>query len=532
MEHALIREQIRSAFPPFDHQIVGIDALVKWDDPHIGRIFGGCFALFDEMGVGKTYQVINAAQILFEANALDRVFVVAPAPIRTVWFHPELGELKNHLWPDLPVWVTEYHSRRRQWKQGKPRPDGRVLKWVVTNYDFIRDPDRRAVLLQLASKRSWIILDESTAIKNPSAIQTKACLEIRKKCGRASILNGTPSPNGPGDLFSQAYFLDPRIFGCKSYYHFKARYGVMGGWQGRQVVAWRDIPDIQRRFAPYILRRLKEQCVDLPEKLPPVIMEATMKPSTWNIYKQMRDDMVAWLSEDTLATAQQAIVRILRLSQITSGFLGGVQQGDVDYCETTEEPEVQSQDLKTNITKEIGSEKLDLFMELFKILLEGDDGLKLLVWCRFRAELNRLHARLSTMYPTIPLGRIHGGQKRDERDAALRLLDPRVCPSGPVVVVGTPASGAMGLNLTASHTVVYLSNDYNLKTRLQSEDRVHRPGQTSPVSYFDIVAEGPNGQKTIDHTIMKALKAKDDLAKWTASAWLSELKEELTIEVT
>jgi len=90
----------------------------------------------------------------------------------------------------------------------------------------------------------------------------------------------------------------------------------------------------------------------------------------------------------------------------------------------------------------------------------------------------------------------------------------------------------MGLNLTASHTVVYLSNDYNLKTRLQSEDRVHRPGQTSPVSYFDIVAEGPNGQKTIDHTIMKALKAKDDLAKWTASAWLSELKEELTVEVT
>jgi SNF2 family DNA or RNA helicase len=99
-------------------------------------------------------------------------------------------------------------------------------------------------------------------------------------------------------------------------------------------------------------------------------------------------------------------------------------------------------------------------------------------------------------------------------------------PEGPVVVIGTPASGAMGLNLTAAHTVVYISNDFSLKTRLQSEDRVHRPGQMFPTSYFDIIATGPAGQKTIDHTVVKSLKAKLELATFTTSAWIQVLMEE------
>jgi SNF2 family DNA or RNA helicase len=84
----------------------------------------------------------------------------------------------------------------------------------------------------------------------------------------------------------------------------------------------------------------------------------------------------------------------------------------------------------------------------------------------------------------------------------------------------------MGLNLTAAHTVMYLSNDYSLKTRLQSEDRVHRPGQTNVVSYYDVVATGPDGQKTIDHHIIKALREKNDIATWTTSAWLAALRED------
>ena len=90
-------------------------------------------------------------------------------------------------------------------------------------------------------------------------------------------------------------------------------------------------------------------------------------------------------------------------------------------------------------------------------------------------------------------------------------------------MLGTPATGSMGLTLTAAHTVVYLSNDFSLKTRLQSEDRAHSPGLVEHVSYFDFVAHGPNGQKTIDHGVVKALQTKESIANFTTSAWLDIL---------
>jgi len=126
----------------------------------------------------------------------------------------------------------------------------------------------------------------------------------------------------------------------------------------------------------------------------------------------------------------------------------------------------------------------------------------------------------------VIVGEIRGGQKKEERAAALRLLDPRTAPDGPVIVCGTPASGSMGLNLASAHTVVYLSNDHSLKTRLQSEDRVHRPGQINHVSYYDVLATGPQGQQTIDHVIIKALRNKEALATWTTQAWVDALKRE------
>ena len=73
--------------------------------------------------------------------------------------------------------------------------------------------------------------------------------------------------------------------------------------------------------------------------------------------------------------------------------------------------------------------------------------------------------------------------------------------------VGNPKTGGYGLTLTSSHTVVYYSNDYSLEVRLQSEDRAHRIGQTSKVTYVDLMAD-----HTIDEKIVKALNAKIDLA--------------------
>lgn len=186
-------------------------------------------------------------------------------------------------------------------------------------------------------------------------------------------------------------------------------------------------------------------------------------------------------------------------------------------------------DTTVTSTKEIGREKLDLFLEWHREQLEVDPNIKILVWCRFRAELQRLVKEVALPDPPdipVEVGVISGGQKREEREYALRLLDPTTAPEGPVVVVGNPQAGGLGLNLAAAYVVVHMSNDHSLKNRLQSDDRVHRPGQIRPVSYYDIVATGPDGQKTSDSAVLKALRRKEDIANWTMKTWIRMLEED------
>lgn len=514
---------------PYNHQKVGIESLYKWNDPDVGRVFGGCFALFDDMGAGKTFQVIISALSLFLDNYIDRVIVVAPAAVRSVWYDPDFGEIRKHSFPDVPKLVHEYHSKERMW--GDAKKGVKFLHWIITNYEFVRAAPRLEELISYCDKRTLLVLDESSAVKSHRALQTKACIKLRAKCGRVVLLNGTPIANNPGDLYAQAKIMDPRILDCKDYFKFRARYAIMGGYMQKQITGWRDLEDLQRRLKPYILRRLKEDCLDLPEKLDPVIHTVALTPASWKIYKAMRDDMVSWLNDSTVSTASQAIVKAMRLAQITSGFLGGIEELSLEEDFGAENDSIG----KPAEDQEIGREKMDHFLDWLKDRLYDDPGFKVLVWCRFRSEIKRLYAELQKI-PGLNTGLIWGGQKRGSysetekpaagsREEALRLLSPETAPKGPVVVLGTPATGSMGLNLTAAHTVVYLSNDHSLKTRLQSEDRVHRPGQVHAVSYFDYVATGPEGQKTIDHLIIKSLQSKEALANWTISAWISALSE-------
>lgn len=504
----------RCRLTPFQHQVVGIEKIVS--TPIVG--------IFDEMGSGKTFQVITAAQVLFEQNVIDRVLVIAPNSVRTVWYDPDFGELAKHVWAGMPVHVREFRAQLRSW--GEVDRKQRWLEFMVTNYEFIRSKNRLQQLLPYCTPRTLLVLDESSSVKSHRAQQTMACLQLRKLCGRVVLLNGTPVANNPGDMFSQGNIMSPKILECKNWYHFRARYGILGGWQQKQIVAWRDIEDIQRRFAPYVLRRLKKDCLDLPDKIPPVVLSVPLTESSWRQYKAMRDDMVAWLTSHTMSSASQAIVKVMRLSQITSGFLGGVEEfslADADPTHLTAEPAAQRV-LKP--VEEIGREKLDFLFSWLDDRLDADPNFKVVLWSRFKPELARAVRECKHRYPHASIGIVAGGYKKEEREYALRLLDPRTAPAGPAFIFGNPQSGGLGLNMTAANYMFRISNDYSHFKRAQSDDRIHRPGQTQPTNYFDLVATGPQGQKTIDHTVLTALMNKEDLATMTTSAWVTALSQE------
>lgn len=507
LSHPLSSYLIRCRLLPFLHQPMGIQKIV--DNP--------VFGIFDEMGVTKSAQSIIAAQILFERGVITRVVTVAPVNVREVWEDQEYGQLATHLWPDVHTRVITYHRKIRSWLWGTPREPR--LEWVVTNYDYIRRPENNKKLLQFCHAKTLLIVDESSSVKSFKAKQTKAVVKLRERCGHVVLLNGTPIADNPLDMFAQGWVMDPAIMGCKSYFHARARYALVttvGQKAYPKIMGWQNLEDLQRRFAPYVIRRLKSECLDLPPKMPPVAITARLTADTWKHYKQMRDDLCTWLSNDTFATASQAPVRVMRLAQITAGFIGGVE-GIVGT--PTEKFQI------------IGREKIDAILDWTSRAFATRKDLKLLFWTRLRIEQRRLLEELRNTFK-VECGEIRGEQTADERTHALRLLHPQTAPSGPAIVVGITQAGSTGLNLAAAHNVIYASNDYSLFTRMQSEDRVHRPGQRRAVNYYDVVAIGPDGQRTIDHVILSALRAKRDVATWTAAAWIAALTDEGPLENT
>jgi SNF2 family DNA or RNA helicase len=484
---------------PFRHQVAGVKALVTRP----------AFALFDDPRTGKSKQVVDAACVLAEAGKIDTVVVIAPAGVRGVWVDPDIGEIRQHAW--VRSLVMEFHSKMKQiWSDKIFGADTEVyLKWIVTNYEFLRRPERLAEFVKYVGKRTLLVLDESDLVKSRTAQQTKAIRKrVRPLCDRCVLLTGTPG--NPLELWSQLMILDERILGrYTNFYHFRAHFATMGGWHNKQVMpnGWVNMDEFHRMTRPYVLRRRKEDCLDLPPRLY-TTQEVPLTAESWKRYQQLRKEaFVALDGKEQLEP--NAAVRIMRLAQLTSGFLGQAIDGD-----NPELMEYQGYD--------ISSEKLDWAV---KYLTEECTAQAVIVWCRWRRERERLVEALRKL--GLAVFEIYGNQPRAERDVAKAVFHNRSAKiSKRTVLVAQPEAGGVGLDMAQASEVVRLSSGYSYRTLVQSDDRPYGPGQINTVIYLDILATGPEGQKTVDSAIVKALRRKDDVAKWTAVAWRRELDEE------
>jgi SNF2 family DNA or RNA helicase len=535
-------------FPSKEAQRVGVLTLLEKP----------AFLLADEVGVGKTKQCVDTSQILFVRGDLDTVLVITPGFARSTWAEedPFLGEVAKHAWDDVPNVIHEYHKKYDALEFAP-----KALNWVVTNYEFIRRENRLVDLeKQLRGRRTWMIIDESWAVKGYSD-QMKACRRLRvRRASRITELNGTPLSDGkPEDLFYPLGILDPEILGVTSKTSFRAKYCVMGGFDGKKVIGYQNMDDFNQRIAPYVLSRKTRDCWDLPPMLDPVIIEARLSDSTWAIYKDMKDEMVASLGNQ-ISTAQQAIVKSLRLAQITSGFLGGLEdlleddtpvvdklgpqpawlrrihkqeatvsgEASASAVQVGDGPRVSEAPgqvgsggaivgrTSTGLVRAIGREKLDAFLNWLDTREPRPH--KMLTWCRFTPELERTRDELRKVYPHV--FELRGGV---DKTPAKQFLAPGSDPRTGAVV-GNQKAGGASLNFAAANIAVYLSNGPALIERTQSIGRIERPGATQPMQIVDVVAAGPRGQKTIDHLILKALRAKDDMARWTVQQWRDLLK--------
>lgn len=539
---------------PFQHQFEDTEWLTKQRFAFIAS----------EMRTGKTKIVIDAMQFLYMQGLIDTVIVMVPAPVRDVWYDPGLGELAKHLWRITPAVITEFHSNPRTWAWRVEGIAGTLkpMRWIISNYEFVRNEATVDVLAQFAGPRTVIVGDESAFLRNHKSQQTEMFYKLRYRCGRVVLMNGTPIYHNPLDLFSQGNILHPSILECKYITHFKNRYSIQEPVLGpggkpvldpktgravQKIASFINLDDLQRRFDRCTVRRMQAECLDLPPKLDPVSITPMLKPTTWRAYCAMRDELVVWLESGEVASAMTAATKVMRLAQITSGLLGGIEDSGVMEEDTVAEgllssldlsdvPDVPTKEKPTETTvpahvpkapiREFSREKLDVLLWFLEKRWEEDPRAKIIVWCRFRPELERTLRVAREKFPNVIIAAIAGGQSRKVRVEALGLLKPETAPPGPVLVIGIFGTGSYGLDMCASHTSVTLSHDYSPGRVAQTADRVYGPAQKHPVAYFNILAVGPKGQKTIDHAIVEARMRGEDVATWTASAWIKAIKSE------
>lgn len=535
----------RCQLPPRDHQKDGVKFLLKCKTPagHYGA------GIFDEVGAGKTKQVIDTAQILYEAGEIDTVVVLTPAFARGVWADPDpaLGEIAKHGWTTIPNYVQEYSVRTSKYLGKGPYGElatrtTNPLRWIVSNYEFIRVEDRLVALMSyLTRRRFWLVCDESWTLANKNTKTWKATAQIRKLAARITILNGTPVAENPLDLNGQMAILDERILGFKfinrygkeqwstSDTRMRQRYALLKpNVSFPQIIGWQNLEELRDKVAPYVIRRRTRDCFDLPPILDPIMIEAKLTDATWKLYREMRDDMVAWLGTDTASVAKQAIVKGLRLAQITSGFLGGLErfedtpEGMLDFNDGTPVAPLP----EGEPPREIGREKLDAMLEWLERFSPQPN--RLLIWSRFRPEVIRAANAFDGSAPHLDrkMFLLYGQQSVADRRAAIAALNPDIEPEGPVGVSGIASAGGAGLNFSGCWLQITLSHFFNLRIFLQKNGRIDRPGQRHPIQHVDVTAVGPRGQRTIDHHVLAALRGKQDIAEWTAATWRQKLMDE------
>lgn len=479
---------------PYRHQL---DCLNKF-----GR--HEAFALLADMGVGKTWIAINNMADLWSSNDCDIAIVFAPNGVHTNWTRLELPK-------HMPDWVrwraaawasSPTKDERRALDDLYNNPDSRELRILTMNWEALQTKRgyEAAQRLALCARRLMIVCDESDAIKNPSAARTKALMKLKKYSSWRRIMTGTPINNAPFDAFSQFSFLDEHILGTTSYFSFKAEYAEMlqagnpllesirkrtGTRFTPQVVArgsggrpkYRNLEKLSALLAPHSFRVLKKDCLDLPAKIYKTLLFSLTKEQA-EVYKKAEKE--CRLVFENAETPFNKLVAVTKLAQITSGY----------YLHPMAEEPVR-------INGE--NPKLDLLVERVGRIVES--GEKVIVWARYRVEIEDVTARLRSAGHNVV--QYYGAVDKADRVDALDKFQI----GDAEVFVGNQQAGGTGINLTAASYVIYFSNNFSLRDRLQSEDRAHRIGQTKNVTYINIAARG-----TIDEAVIGALMSKRDVA--------------------
>lgn len=424
------------------------------------------FAIFHEPGLGKT---LSAAAIIDHRKQRIpsyRAIYVCP----TTLIDSVAANIQQHT--DLSC-ETLTGTRAQRSRKLFNKADVYII-----NYEGVRVMCDELIRRQF----SLSVFDESHKCKDVNSLQSKACFRLSQAVQHKLIMTGTPVLNTPLDCFGQIRLLHLGIFGS-SYYRFRARYSIMGGYMNKKIVKYINMPDFNSRIAGCSDIRKKEECLDLPDKLFQTV-HVELPEEQQKIYRDLRVAFLAEMNGQQI-NAPIMLTRLLRFSQITAGF-----------CKTAAGEELA---FKHNPKQEW----------LVEWLQENQQ--KTVVFCRFIKEIRDLEKRLKDKgigYVTMM------GETVDRAGVVAKFNADPQCQ----VFIGQIDTAGTGLNLQTASYVVFLSNTYSYGSRRQAEDRIHRIGQQHNCVYIDVVCAN-----TIDTQLLKLLKRKESLSEAVMNINVGEL---------
>ena len=423
--------------PPLNHQKEAIQKLLE----------NKKFILADDMGLGKTTSTIIAA---LECGA-KKVLIICPATLKINWKR----EIENYT--DRSIFIAEGKNFNSD------------SDFVISNYDIIKnfhDPKKKNDSLILSSNFDLVIVDEAHYIKNATAQRTKLINDIVKKTERLWLLTGTPMTSRPMDYFNLLSLVDSPV--AKNWMAYAIRY--CSGYQFKvgprkvwNVTGASNLEELRDRTSGTILRRLKENVLDLPDKIiTPVYLKLKSKA-----YEDLMGEYYDWYDKNP-EESKSLTVQFSKL---------------------------------TKVRQIIADEKIQQTIEIAENIVE--QGKKVIIFCNFTDSLNKIveHFGKSAV-------KLDGSMSQHERQYSVDQFQEN---DKIKVFVGNIKASGTGITLTAGEAAIFNDLSFLPSDHAQAEDRSYRYGQKNNVlvyyPIFENTIEGIiydilNNKKQVIATVM------------------------------
>lgn len=445
---------------PFNHQIEAFKYGLNKDKWLLG----------DEQGLGKTKSVIDLAVAKkIEKNYKHCLIICGVNGLKWNW----VNEVHTH--SNESAYILGQRIKNKKIKIGSTSDKINDLRrlneiddyFIITNVETLRNDEIIACMQSLIKDNqiNMICADEVHKMKNPQSQQGKGFLKLKAETMIA--MSGTPLMNNPLDLYIILKWLG---YETHSFYNFKNHYCVMGGYGDYEIVGYKNLDQLQMQLNNMMLRRLKSDVLDLPEKT--YIDEyVDMTPKQEKIYKEVSSEIKDNI--DMIKSSPNPLSEMIRLRQAT-GYTG----------------------ILSSTIKE--SAKLDRLEELVEDARENNH--QVVIFSNWTQMTDVIVKRLNKKYS---VGVVTGETKDEDRQS----IRDDFQNGKTKVLVGTIGALGTGFTLTAGAVVIFTDHPWNMAHYEQAVDRCHRIGQTKDITIYNLMCKN-----TIDERIWELVKQKGALS--------------------